>query len=150
MGETPMPQKLKVLFLCTANACRSQMAEGWAQHLKSDVIDAFSAGVMPARVSSRAIAVMKEVGVDISSHYSKHVDDLVGIDFDYVVTVCDNAREQCPIFTGKAKMAHISFEDPTSVIGTEQEVLAKFRKVRDQIREFVAKLPDNLTTNKHE
>jgi arsenate reductase (thioredoxin) len=137
-------RKLKILFLCTANACRSQMAEGWTRHLKSDVIDAYSAGVMPARVSSRAIAVMKEVGVDISSHHSKHVDGLVGIDFDYVVTVCDNARELCPIFPGKAKVVHIAFEDPVAAIGTEQQVLAQFRKVRDQIKEFVLKLPDEL------
>lgn len=144
MGETPMPQKLKVLFLCTANACRSQMAEGWARHLKGDIIEAYSAGVAPQKVSSRAIAVMKEAGVDISSHHSKHVNDLANVDFDYVVTVCGNAHESCPIFPGKTKVIHVGFEDPAAAKGAEQEVLAVFCKVRDQIREFILTLPDEL------
>jgi len=93
-------EKIKVLFLCTGNACRSQMAEGWARHLKSDVIEAYSGGVWPVGVSSRAMQVMAEAGVDISSHTSDHVDDLMEIDFDYVITLCDNARERCPIFSG--------------------------------------------------
>jgi arsenate reductase (thioredoxin) len=140
-----MTKKLNILFLCTANACRSQMAEGWTRHLKSDVIEAYSAGVAPQKISSRAIAVMKEVGVDISGHYSKHVNDLSWINFDYVITVCDNAHESCPIFPGKTKVVHIGFEDPAAATGTPEEVLAVFRKVRDQIREFIATLPDKLT-----
>jgi arsenate reductase len=136
-----MAKKLKILFLCTANACRSQMAEGWARHLKSDVIEAYSAGVLPQKVSSRAIAVMKEAGVDISAHHSKHVDKLAKIDFDYVITVCGNAHESCPIFSGKTKVIHVGFEDPAAATGTPEDVLAVFRKVRDQIREFVLKLP---------
>lgn len=120
------------------------MAEGWANNLKGDLIDAYSAGVSPARLSSRAVGVMSEAGVDISSHISKHVDDLGGIEFDYVVTVCDNARENCPVFTGKCKLVHKGFEDPTFVIGTKEEVLAAFRRVRDQIRAFVETLPDSL------
>ncbi|MHC4720975.1 MAG: arsenate reductase ArsC, partial [Planctomycetota bacterium] len=96
-------RKLKILFLCTGNACRSQMAEGWARHLKGDRIEAFSAGVTPIGVSTNAIKVMAEAGVDISSHTSKHVDDLLGIDFDYVISVCDYAKELCPIFSGDVK-----------------------------------------------
>ena len=92
--------KTTILFLCTGNACRSQMAEGWTRHLKSDVIEAYSAGVWPAGVSSRAIKVMAEMGVDISSHKSQHVDEFSDIEFDYVITLCDNAKEQCPIFAG--------------------------------------------------
>jgi arsenate reductase len=143
-----MSECIKVLFLCTANACRSQMAEGWARHLKSDVIDAYSAGVKPDKVSSRAIAVMKEVGVDISGHHSKHVNELVSIDFDYVITVCDNAHESCPMFPGKTKVVHIGFEDPAAASGAPDEVLAVFRKIRDQIRDFIVTLPDSLKTKK--
>jgi arsenate reductase len=143
-----MTKKLKILFLCTANACRSQMAEGWARHLKGDCIEAYSAGVAPGKVSSRAIAVMKEVGIDISARYSKHVDDLSWIDFDYVITVCDNAHRQCPIFPGKAKTMHIAFEDPAAATGTPEEVLAVFRKVRDQIRKFIEKLPEILSSER--
>ena len=134
-------QKLNVLFVCTANSCRSQMAQGWAEQLKGDVIEAFSAGVRPAKVSELAIEVMAEAGVDISGHVSKHVDDLAGVEFDYVVTVCDNAREHCPIYPGGTKVVHRSFEDPAAVIGTVEEVRAKFREVRDQIRAFVETLP---------
>jgi arsenate reductase len=141
-------KKLKVLFLCTANACRSQMAEGWARHLKSDVIEAYSAGVKPDKVSSRAIAVMKEAGVDISGHYSKHVNDLANIGFDYVVTVCGNAHESCPIFPGKTKVVHVGFEDPAAASGTSEEVSAVFRKVRDQIKDFILKLPETLKDEK--
>jgi arsenate reductase len=136
--------KLKLLFLCTGNACRSQMAEGWARHLKSDTIEAFSAGVMPAGVSTRAITVMNEAGVDISSHASKHVDDYMAIDFDYVITLCDHASEKCPVFGGKTRVIHRSFEDPTMALGSSEEVMATFRKIRDQIRQFVETLPESL------
>ena len=136
-------EKLKVLFLCTGNACRSQMAEGWANHLKSDSIIAFSAGTNPAGLSERATQVMAEVGVDISDHTSKYVDDLA-IDFDYVIIVCDNAKEQCPVFPGDVKTIHKSFDDPAGAIGTLDEVLAEFRKVRDEIKAFVETMPDSL------
>jgi arsenate reductase len=136
--------KIKVLFLCTGNACRSQMAEGWARHLKSDVIEAYSAGVWPVGVSSRAIQVMAEAGVDISSHTSDHVDDFLEIDFDYVITLCDNARENCPIFSGKAKLIHKPFEDPTFVVGNTDEIMMAFRRTRDLIRQFVETLPESL------
>ena len=140
----PSGEKLKVLFLCTGNSCRSQMAEGWANHLKGDVIDAYSAGIIPVKVNSRAVEVMAQAGVDISSHICKHVDDLGGIEFDYVVTVCDNAREYCPVFTGKTKLVHRGFEDPSFVIGSKEEVLAAFRKTRDEIKAFIETLPGSL------
>ncbi|OHB63482.1 MAG: arsenate reductase [Planctomycetes bacterium RBG_13_50_24] len=142
MRETK--EKIKILFLCTGNACRSQMAEGWARHLKSDVIEAYSAGVWPVGVSSRAIQVMAEAGVDISSQTSDHVDDFLEIDFDYVITLCDNARECCPVFSGKAKLIHKPFEDPTFVVGSTDEIMRAFRQARDQIREFVETLPESL------
>ena len=140
--------KIKVLFLCTGNSCRSQMAEGWAGHLKSDTIDAYSAGIRPIGVSSRAIKVMAEVGVDISKQTSKHVDDLDGIDFDYVVTLCDSAKQQCPVFAGKAKLLHRAFEDPYFATGTEEQMTQVFRKTRDDIRAFVEKLPQVLKPGK--
>ncbi|RKY11229.1 MAG: arsenate reductase ArsC [Planctomycetota bacterium] len=143
----PDKQRLKILFLCTGNACRSQMAQGWARHLKSDCIEAYSAGVTPVGVSTKAIQVMAEAGVDISSHTSKHVDDLLGIDFDYVITVCDYASQLCPIFPGKAKIFHRSFDDPYFAEGTTEEVLAQFRQVRDQIKAFVQTLPESLEDN---
>jgi arsenate reductase len=120
------------------------MAEGWANHLKSHCIEAFSAGIVPARVSERAIKVMAEVGVDISNHTAKYIDDFVGLDFDYVVTVCDSAAEQCPVFPGKARMIHKGFEDPAQMIGTPQEIMDKFREVRDQIKAFVETMPEGL------
>ena len=140
-----MANRIRILFLCTGNSCRSQIAEGWARHLKSDVIEAYSAGIRPIGVNSRTIKVMAEAGVDISAHTSKHVDELVGIDFDYVVTVCGNARQQCPVLGGQTKHVHKSFDDPYFATGSEEEVMAVFRRVRDQIKAFVEKLPDNLT-----
>src|SRR3954462_2145707 len=104
--------KLKVLFLCTGNSCRSQMAEGWAKHLKGDAIDAYSAGTQPHGMNGIAIRAMAEAGVDISGHHSKHVDTLKDVPFDYVVTVCDHAHETCPLFPGKTKVVHVGFDDP--------------------------------------
>ncbi len=137
-------EKIKVLFLCTGNSCRSQIAEGWARHLKSDVIEAYSAGIRPIGVSSRAIRVMAEAGVDISMHQSQHIDEFLGIDFDYVVTLCDNAAESCPVFSGKAKVIHKPFDDPYFASGSEEQILATFRKVRDNIRTFVETMPESL------
>ena len=136
--------KVKILLLCTGNACRSQIAEGWARHLRGDVIDAYSAGIRPIGVSSRAIKVMAEKGVDISKHKSKHIDDLQGLDFDYVITLCDNAREQCPVFGGNVKMIHRGFDDPTFIFGSEQQILVAFRRTRDRIRAFIETLPESL------
>ena len=138
-------EKIKILFLCTGNSCRSQMAEGWAKALKSDVIEAFSAGIRPIGVSDRAAIAMAEAGVDISDQRSKHIDELRDIDFDYVITLCDNARQQCPVFSGKAKVIHRAFDDPYFASGSEEEVMAVFRRVRDQIKAFVEKLPEILT-----
>jgi arsenate reductase len=137
-------EKIKVLFLCTGNACRSQIAEGWARHLKSDCIEAFSAGIRPIGVSSRAAKVMAEAGVDISSQWSKHIDEFAGVDVDYVITVCDYARESCPVFPFKAKHIHKPFEDPYFASGTDEQVMSVFRKVRDQIKAFVEEIPESL------
>ena len=136
--------KIKVLFLCTGNACRSQMAQGWANHLKSNVIEAYSAGIRPIGVSTRAIKVMAEAGVDISSHTSKHIDELREIDFDYLITLCDNAAESCPVFNRKIKVIHKPFTDPYFASGTEQEILTVFKKVRDEIKIFIETLPKTL------
>ncbi len=139
--------RLKVLFLCTGNSCRSQMAEGWARALKSDVIEPYSAGIETHGMNPNAVKVMAEAGVDISGQRSKHVDELEGIEFDYVVTVCDNAHESCPLFPGKTKVLHKGFDDPPRLAkdaATEEEALDSYRRVRDEIRKFVESLPDSL------
>jgi len=136
---------LKVLFLCTGNSCRSQMAEGWARHLKSDQIEPYSAGIESRGLNPEAVRVMAQAGVDISGQRSKLVSELAGTEFDYVVTVCDNAHESCPVFPGKAKVVHVGFDDPPRLAAnamTEQERLAPYRRVRDEIRAFVESLPD--------
>ncbi|HUV66232.1 MAG TPA: arsenate reductase ArsC [Sedimentisphaerales bacterium] len=147
MSNSCKKHKVKVLFLCTGNSCRSQMAEGWAKHLKPDVIEAYSAGVWPVGVSSRAIAAMAEAGVDISSHRSRHVSDFEGIDFDYVITLCGNAKEQCPVFGGKARLVHVPFDDPMAAVGSSERVMAAFRHTRDLIRAFVETLPETLRSD---
>ncbi len=140
-------QQMKILFLCTGNSCRSQMAEGWARYLKKDIIEPYSAGIETHGMNPNAIRVMAEAGVDISSHHSKHIDELKHIHFDWVITVCDNANERCPIFPGKANRFHISFDDPPKLAEnakTEDEALSHYRRVRDEIRAFVEKLPEIL------
>jgi len=137
-------EKIKVLFLCTGNSCRSQMAEGWARDLKGNIIDAYSAGIRPIGLSTRAIQVMAEAGVDISMQKSQHLDEFSEIDFDYVITLCDNAAENCPVFTGKAKVLHRAFEDPYFAAGSEDDIMETFRKVRNDIRKFIEEMPDNL------
>jgi len=144
----PVKDKMKVLFVCTGNSCRSQMAEGWARHLKGDIIEAYSAGVWPVGVHPRAIKVMAEAGVDISDQTSKHVDEFLGTDFDFVVTLCDNARQQCPVFPGKAKLIHKAFEDPVAVVGSEGQIMRAFRRTRDDIKAFIEKLPEFLKQQK--
>ena len=142
-------QKLKVLFLCTGNSCRSQMAEGWAKALKADVIEAYSAGIETHGLNSNAVKVMAEAGVDISSHCSEQVDDLLDIPFDYVVTVCGHAHETCPMFPGQAKVVHVGFDDPPKLAreaASEEEALDCYRRVRDEIRTFVEGLPEGLET----
>lgn len=131
---------MKVLFLCTGNSCRSQMAEGWARHLKGDRIEAYSAGIETHGLNQDAVRVMAEAGVDISGQRSKHVGELRGVDFDCVVTVCDHARESCPVFPGKAKVLHAGFDDPPRLAAnakTEEERLAPYRRVSDEIRAFI-------------
>ena len=125
---------LKVLFLCTENACRSQMAEGLVNHDLAGQVQAWSAGVRPSRVNPRAVQVMGELGIDISGHRSKSVDDLAGEAFDLVITVCDQAQQQCPIFPGETEVLHVGFPDPARATGTEEEVLSAFRQVRDAMR----------------
>ena len=136
---------LKVLFLCTGNSCRSQMAEGWTRHLKGDQIEPHSAGIEAHGLNPDAVRVMAEAGVDISGQRSKLVSELGEVAFDYVVTVCDKAHASCPLFPGKAKVVHVGFDDPPRLAAdakTEAERLAAYRRVRDEIREFVKGLPD--------
>jgi len=146
-----MTWKPKVLFLCTGNSCRSQMAEGWARHLKGDTLDPYSAGIETHGLNSRAVVAMAEVGVDISQHRSTHLAELADVDFDYVVTVCSHAHESCPIFPGKAQVIHVGFEDPPALArdaSTEEEAMEPFRRVRDEIRAFITTLPETLTKKK--
>jgi len=142
-----MKNRLKILFLCTGNSCRSQMAEGWARHLKGNVLEPYSAGIETHGLNPSAVKVMAEVGVDISGHRSKHVSELKDIAFDYVVTVCGHAHETCPMFPGKAKVVHVAFDDPPRLAksaATEEEAFAHYRRVRDEIRRFVETLPESL------
>jgi arsenate reductase len=145
-----MVDKPKVLFLCTGNSCRSQMAEGWARHLKGDVIEPYSAGIETHGLNPNAVKVMAEAGVDISGHHSKHLNELKDIDFDYVITVCDNAHESCPMFPGKTKIIHVGFDDPPRLAKearAEEDALNCYRRVRDEIKSFVENLPEFLVKN---
>ena len=143
-----MAKKLKVLFLCTGNSCRSQMAEGWARALKGDAIEPYSAGIETHGLNPLAVKVMIEAGVDISGQRSKRVDELDSVDFDYVVTVCGHANETCPMWLkDKAKVVHVGFDDPPALAKgtkTEAEALVHYRRVRDEIRAFVVAMPDNV------
>lgn len=143
-----MTGKLKILFLCSANSCRSQMAEGWARALKGDAIEPYSAGIDSSGLNPNAVRVMDEAGVSIARHTSKRVKDVKNIAFDYVVTVCGAADGACPAFAGGAKVVHIGFDDPPKLAAgakTEAEALSHFRRVRDEIRAFVERLPGALT-----
>ncbi|MGD2114638.1 MAG: arsenate reductase ArsC [Acidobacteriota bacterium] len=140
-------RELRILFLCTGNSCRSQMAEGWVGHLHGGRIRAFSAGVRPKGLDPRAIRVMAEVGVDLSGHRSQAVEEVLEIPFDVVVTVCDAAQESCPVFPGRARVVHRGFDDPPRLAegaASEDEALAIYRRVRDEIRAFVEGLPGSL------
>ena len=140
--------KLKILFLCTGNSCRSQMAEGWARALKSDVLEPYSAGLETHGMNPRALQVMAEAGVSLAGQRSKHVDELRGVPLDVVVTVCGHADETCPAWLGRAaRVVHVGFDDPPRLARearTEEEALAPYRRVRDEIRAFVAALPQSL------
>lgn len=126
-------EKKRVLILCTGNSARSQMAEGLLRHDAGDRFEVESAGTRPSQVRPEAIHALGELGIDISAHRSKHVDEVLGQNFDYVLTVCDNAKESCPVFPSTAKCIHHNFEDPAAVQGSEEDRLAAFRRVRDQI-----------------
>jgi arsenate reductase len=131
------PTRRRILILCTANSARSQMAEGLLRHDAGDRFEVASAGTQATRVRPEAIAVMHEIGIDISGHRSKSVDELAGDSFDLVITVCDSARETCPVYPGHARRLHRAFEDPAAVSGSEEERLAAFRRVRDEIRAWL-------------
>jgi len=139
---------LKVLFLCTGNSCRSQMAEGWTRVLKPESIEPYSAGIVKRSVDPRAVRAMAEAGVDISMQYSKTIDELPVTEFDYVVTVCDHAHGTCPVFPGTAVVVHRGFDDPPALAQdapSEEGAMQHYRRVRDEIRAFVETLPESLT-----
>ena len=140
-----MNSKTKILFLCTGNSCRSQMAEGWARHLRGDAIEAWSAGIETHGLNPHAVKVMAEAGVDISGHQSKTTEAVKQIPFDYVVTVCGHANETCPAWLGdRAKVVHAGFDDPPALARTartEDEALDHYRRVRDEIRAYIETLP---------
>ncbi len=140
--------RLKVLFLCTGNSCRSQMAEAWALHLKGNLIEPYSAGTEPKGVDPRALKAMAEVGVDISGYTSKSVLDLPDIEFDYVITLCDDAQQACPFFPAKTALIHHGFDDPPRLAEgarDEEEAMQPYRRVRDEIRAYVETLPESLS-----
>jgi len=136
----------RILVLCTGNSCRSQMAEGWIRELAGDSVEVYSAGVETHGVNQNAVRVMGEAGVDISAHTSNHVDEYRDIDFDLVLTVCDHARERCPVFPGATRSVHQNFRDPAKFEGQEEKVLGEFRSVRDEIKQYVKELLDKLNT----
>jgi arsenate reductase len=143
-----MAKKLNVLFLCTGNSCRSQMAEGWTRALRGDAVEAYSAGIEMHGLNPRAVRVMAEAGVDISGQRSKTVEAVKDVPFDYVVTVCGHANESCPMWlSGKAKVVHVGFDDPPALAKgakSEEEALSHYRRVRDEIRAFSELLPEGL------
>lgn len=140
--------KHSILFICTGNSCRSQMAEGWARHLKSNILEPYSAGIEKHGLDPLAIQVMAERGVDISKQQSKHLNDLKKKDFDYVITICNDLNEKCPVFRGKTKRIHHSFDDPTrlaKLVKSQEEKLSIYRRIRDEIKDFIEKLSENLS-----
>lgn len=143
-----MNRPTRILFLCTGNSCRSQMAEGWARALKSHAVEAHSAGIEQHGLNPRAVRVMAEAGVDISCQRSKTTREVDGVDFDFVITLCGHAHETCPAYLrGKARVMHVGFDDPPARARgarREEEALAHYRRVRDEIRAFVETLPESL------
>lgn len=149
-----MNKKIKLLFLCTGNSCRSQMAEGWTKHLKSDLIEAYSAGIETHGLNPNALKVMKENGVDITGQKSQHIDEFKDIDLDVVVTVCGHAHETCPYFPSQAKVIHVGFDDPPKIArelaekgASEDEQLNAYRKVCLEIKKFVETLPESISNS---
>jgi arsenate reductase len=144
-------RKIKVLFLCTGNSCRSQMAEGFARLLIKDRVDAYSAGTVPKAVDPRAIKAMSEIGIDISCQKSKSTDDIQNTEFDFVITLCDNAQKTCPTFPAKTSIFHMGFDDPPKLAAdcrNEDEAMGHYRRVRDEIKVFVEHLTDTLKQKK--
>lgn len=140
-----MTDKKKILVLCTGNSCRSQIAEGYLRHFANDKADVYSAGVETHGVNPKAIATMQEDGIDISKHTSNNIDEYYDIDFDFVITVCDNAKERCPLFPTKAKKFHQNFPDPAKATGTDEEIKEQFTQVRQQIKDYCRQfIADNL------
>jgi arsenate reductase len=142
-----MAEKKKILFLCTGNSCRSQMAEAWTRQLKGGLFDAYSAGVQPKNVDPRAVKAMAEAGIDISSQESKDIDSLGDLQFDYVITLCDKARESCPFYPAKTRLIHKRFDDPPKLAEkakTDEEAMGHYRRVRDEIKAFVMGLPEGI------
>ena len=137
-----MPGEQRILILCTGNSARSQVAEGLLRHHTGDRFEVFSAGTKPSHVRPEAIAVIRELGIDISDHRSKSIDEFTGQSFDCVLTVCGNAKESCPVFSGKTVTIHWNFEDPAALQGSQEERLALFRRVRDEMRYYVRGFPD--------
>jgi arsenate reductase len=140
--------KLRILYLFTGNSCRSQMAEAFTRHLKGDQIEALSAGVAPKGIDPRATKVMSEAGIDISNQGSKSLNQVIHMEFDYVVTLCDNAQKTCPNFPGKTRVIHVGFDDPPKLAATaknEEEAMLHYRRVRDEIKAFVERLPESLS-----
>lgn len=140
-------EMLKILFLCTGNSCRSQMAEGWARTLRGDGVEAYSAGIERHGLNPLAVRVMAEAGVDISRYHSTHVSRYADIAFDYVITVCGHADEHCPVFPGRTIKLHVGFDDPPQLAReakNEEEALGHYRRVRDEIKAFILTLPDSL------
>jgi len=138
---------IKVLFLCTGNSCRSQMAEGWAKFLKGNSIESYSAGIETHGLNPNAIAVMAETGIDISKQKSQNISEFSNIKFDYVITVCGHANENCPVFMGNAKVVHVGFDDPPALAksaGSKEDPLNCYRRVRDEIRDYIKTLPESL------
>jgi arsenate reductase len=139
--------KIRVLFLCTGNSCRSQMAEGWARKLRGSVLEAYSAGTEKHGLDPLAVKVMSEAGVDISKQTSKVISELGKQDFEYVVTICNDVNEKCPLFPGKAKRLHHAFDNPPRIaktLSSEEDKINLYRRVRDEIKEFISKMPNNL------
>lgn len=140
-------ERKKIVFLCTGNSCRSQMAEAWTRHLKKETLEPFSAGLKPKGVDPRASRAMMEAGIDISGQTSKDIAALEGEEFDFVVTLCDNAQESCPFFPARTRVVHRGFDDPPRLAAdavNEDEAMAHYRRVRDEIRDFVQDLPEAL------
>ena len=135
--------KKKILFLCTGNSARSQMAEGLVRHFRGEEFESFSAGIDPKGVHPKALEVMKEIGIDISGQHSKHLGEIKNIEFDYVITLCDHAEQNCPLFFTKGKRIHKAFKDPAAIKGKGENITASFRTVRDQLKEYLLDFTDD-------